>query len=110
MNLVITNPDELSVLIEEAMRKAIDSDVIQTLIERAVENAMKGTQENVVDHVLPIRQAADYLRISDRTLRRMIHEDAIPHFRNRNRIFLQQAELDAWIRRRTTHDQADQRG
>ena len=49
--------------------------------------------------VMTIYEAADYLKTSDRTLRRMVHEQSIPTFRVRNRIFIRQTDLDYWIQK-----------
>ena len=98
VNLVIIEKDELSALIDTALNKAIHSDDLRATLERAVESVLKGLRKgDNTDHVLSIREAAAYLKTSDRTLRRMVHEEMIPAFRIRNRIFIRQADLDQWI-------------
>lgn len=98
MNLVIIEKDELSALIDTALNKAIHSDDLRAMIEHAVEIVLKGTRKGGnTDHVLSIREAAAYLKTSDRTLCRMVHEETIPTFRIRNRIFIRRADLDQWI-------------
>ena len=48
---------------------------------------------------LSIYEAAEYMHMSDRTLRRMVQQKEIPHFRLRNRIYIRQMDIDDWIQR-----------
>lgn len=46
--------------------------------------------------ILDIRDAAHLLRISERTIRRLVQRDAIPHFRAGQQIRFVRAELMSW--------------
>jgi excisionase family DNA binding protein len=46
--------------------------------------------------ILNIRDAADLLRISDRTIRRLVRGHAIPYFRAGQQIRFVRAELMSW--------------
>ena len=76
----------------------VDLDELQTMIHQAVKDAINGMEFGSNAQVMTIYEAADYLKTSDRTLRRMVHEQTIPAFRVRNRIFIRQTDLDQWIR------------
>lgn len=46
--------------------------------------------------ILDIPEAAQLLRISERTIRRLVQRDAIPHFRAGQQIRFVRAELMSW--------------
>ena len=101
MSLVVIDKEELIRLIKITIHNEVQSAELRTTIEAAVENVLNKTQKTNPDRVLSIREAAKYLKTSDRTLRRMAHENSIPAFRIRNRIFIRQSDLDEWIRLKT---------
>lgn len=47
--------------------------------------------------VMDIREAADYLRISDWKLRQMVRQRIIPHFRVGKKIMFRRSALESWI-------------
>jgi excisionase family DNA binding protein len=64
-------------------------------------------QIRLVDHVdagyVTLAQAATYLAVSSRTVRRWIEEQALPHYyiggRQRGKLLFRRTELDRWARR-----------
>jgi excisionase family DNA binding protein len=84
----------------------VDLDELDAMIRKAVKDAINGAEFGTTAQVLTIYEAADYLKTSDRTLRRMVHEQSSPAFRVRNRIFLRQSDLDRWIRGQMGEGQA----
>ena len=47
--------------------------------------------------VMDIREASDYLRISDWKLRQMVRQRSIPHFRVGKKIMFRRSALESWI-------------
>jgi excisionase family DNA binding protein len=73
------------------------------MTQRAAHRASDGggsgeprTEGDVTPLILDIRDAADLLRISERTIRRLVRRDAIPHFRAGQQIRFVRAELMSW--------------
>ena len=69
---------------------------------------MAGTDEGDMvatpgPEILNIRDAAELLRISDRTIRRLVRGQAIPHFRAGQQIRFVRAELMSWAIGRSRH-------
>jgi excisionase family DNA binding protein len=58
---------------------------------------MAGAVQTMVREVLDIRQAADYLGISDDTMYRCANEGVIPAFKLGNRWRFKRSLLDAWM-------------
>ncbi len=52
--------------------------------------------------LLDVRSAAVLLNIPQRSLYHHIREGHIPHVRIGHRVFVHQAELEAWLRRQVT--------
>lgn len=46
---------------------------------------------------LDVKEAAEYLRVSDWTIYDMVRKNQLIHFRVRSRIFFRRRELDKWI-------------
>ena len=52
--------------------------------------------------VLSVSEAGTYLAVSSDTVRRLIRDGAVPHVRVGNSIRLHKADLDTYLRDRTT--------
>ncbi|SEN80327.1 Helix-turn-helix domain-containing protein [Paenibacillus sophorae] len=48
-------------------------------------------------NIFDLQEASQYLKVSDKTLRRMTKDDGVPHFWQRGQIFFRQIALDRWI-------------
>lgn len=81
----------------------------ETLVQSAAAEAERRVLERIqlnqaADRTLDLREAAEYLRVSDSTLRRMCREKAIPHRTHgapgskNPRYLFSSASLDRWKR------------
>lgn len=46
---------------------------------------------------MDVRETAQYLRVSEWTVRDMVRTNQLPHIRIRSRIFFRRRELDKWL-------------
>lgn len=51
--------------------------------------------------ILTIREVADYLKVTERTLYRLVQEGKLPAFKVGNSWRLRRADIDAWIGEQT---------
>ena len=77
----------------------IDANELQTLIQTAITEALKTLVPAQSSATFSVAEAAEYMRISEPTLRRMIRENEIPSYNIRNRIFIRQMDIDQWVRK-----------
>ncbi|RAU92485.1 helix-turn-helix domain-containing protein [Paenibacillus sp. YN15] len=77
----------------EALKSDISSGLEKSLIEKLTPIIKQKLYANVFD----LKEAAQYLKVSESTLRRMIAEKEIPFFRIRGQLFFRQADIDCWI-------------
>ena len=78
-------------------------------LEFAVQSLTGEIEERVWAHLEPriqqelqarhmtVGEAAKYLHVSAQTVRRLIHDHQIPHFRVRSQILLRQVDIDRWV-------------
>jgi len=83
-------------LFEEAMadmRSGIVAELEQRLLDR-LEPIIR--QELLARH-MSVLDTANYLHVSDQTIRRLIRDGDLPSFRVRGQIFVRQMDVDTWI-------------
>lgn len=87
----MTTADLIQVLREDVKRELLDEVMaeLQPVIEKQL-------YANIFD----MKEAVRFLKISDRTLRRMVAAGEIPYFRQRGLIYFRQVDLMKWIESR----------
>lgn len=85
-------------LFDKAMEQ-FKSELVDELEQRLWARLEDRVRKSRHGTTLSIYEAAEYLHTSDRTLRRMIQQHEIPHFRSRNRIYIRQIDIDDWIQK-----------
>jgi excisionase family DNA binding protein len=81
---------------EEALQE-FKKQILEELEERLWEKLESRIRTALHSRIMSVAETANYLHVSEPTVRRMISEKEIPFFRIRNQIFVPQLELDEWI-------------
>lgn len=83
--------------LEEFKQQIIDE------VERRVWTRLEPRiQQELHARHMSVAQTADYLHVSEQTVRRMVRDRELPSFRVRNQILIRQMDVDAWIERQVT--------
>ena len=61
-----------------------------TRLEPRIQEALRARHLSIAD-------TAQYLHVSEQTVRRLVRDKEIPFFRVRSQIFLRQTDVDTWI-------------
>lgn len=77
----------------EALKADVSFNLEKVLLEKLTPMIKQKLSANVFD----LKEASQYLKVSESTLRRMIAEKEIPFFRIRGQLFFRQADIDCWI-------------
>lgn len=83
-------------LFEQAMQE-MKEDVIGELERRVWERLEPRIQQELRARHMSVAETADYLHVSEATVRRMIRDKDIPSFKVRNQILIRQMDVDLWI-------------
>lgn len=83
----------------EAAMDEMKAQVLNELEERLWARLEPRITESLLGRHLSVAETAQYLHVSEATVRRMIQEKTIPHFRVRNQLFTRQTDVDAWVER-----------
>ena len=83
-------------LFDQAMLE-MKSEILDDLEQRIWERLEPRIQQELLARHMSIADTAEYLHVSEPTVRRMIRERTIPSFRVRGQIFVRQMDVDAWI-------------
>lgn len=78
---------------------ALRADIAAGLKEEILKELQPEIDRRLYANILLIDEAAQYLKVSDRTLRRMAKDGEIPHFRIRGILHFRQIDLDKHIAR-----------
>jgi excisionase family DNA binding protein len=81
--------DQLTKALKEEIRQEMRAD-IELLVTEAFATAK-------LNRTLGIPEAAEYIGVSEDTVRNMVNDSQIPYFRARGRIFFREASLDRWM-------------
>lgn len=63
---------------------------------------MPARGQAVPEDILTIREVADYLKVTERTLYRLVQDGKLPAFKVGNSWRFRRADIDAWIGVQTT--------
>lgn len=77
----------------EAIREDIRSGLREELLAELKPEIERMLYANIFD----VAEASLFLKVSDKTIRKMIKEDGLPHFWQRGQIFFRQIALERWI-------------
>lgn len=77
--------------------EALRVDIQSHLEQRLMENLKPLIERKLYSNVFDVKEAAKYLAVSEATVRRMVADKAIPHFRQRGQIFFRQRDIEKWI-------------
>src|SRR5688572_11139263 len=76
----------------------VSEHVLEAVIERLADG-ISSRLEQPVDQWMTVRRAAEYLTLSDNSIRALIKRDRIPFHRAPNgRVLLKRKEIDGWVR------------
>lgn len=79
---------------------AIRADIKQGLRKEILEELQPEIQRQLRANIFDLQEAADYLKVSTRTVQRMVATDGLPYFRQRKQLFFRQIALDDWAAKR----------
>lgn len=76
---------------------ALRQDIETNMREKLLSEILPIIEEKLYSNTFTIKESAKYLRVSESTLRKLVDNHEIPHFRLRGQIFFRQTSLDQWI-------------
>jgi excisionase family DNA binding protein len=82
--------------------EAIRTDIANGLREEILADLQPEIQRQLRANIFDLREAAAYMKVSTRTIQRMIEDDGLPFFRQRKQLFFRQIALDGWVAKRET--------
>lgn len=88
-------------LFEQAMHE-MKSEVLDELEQKMWERLEPRIQQELHARHMSVADTADYLHVSEATVRRMIKDRDIPSFKVRNQILIRQMDVDEWIQKQIT--------
>lgn len=77
--------------------EVIRADIKEGLREEILAELQPEIQRQLRANIFDLREAAEYLKVSTRTVQRMIEHDNLPYFRQRKQLFFRQIALDGWV-------------
>lgn len=80
--------------------EAIRSDIREGLREELLAELQPEIERRLYSNIFDVKELCQYLKVSDRTIRRMIKEDGLPHFMQRGQFYFRQESVDRWISKR----------
>jgi excisionase family DNA binding protein len=72
-------------------------EILEELEVRIWERLEPRIQQELLSRIMSIIQTAEYLHVSEQTIRRLIREKEIPSFKVRHQIFIRLMDVDSWI-------------
>jgi len=83
-------------LFEKALEE-FKQQILDDLERRVWERLEPRIQQELRARHMSIATTAEYLHVSEQTVRRMVRDRDIPSFRVRNQILIRQMDVDSWI-------------
>lgn len=80
--------------------EALREDIRQGLREELLSELQPEIDRRLHGNIFDVKELCNYLKVSDRTIRRMVKEDRLPHFWQRGQIYFRQTSIDRWISQR----------
>ncbi|AIQ45594.1 hypothetical protein R70723_06545 [Paenibacillus sp. FSL R7-0273] len=80
----------------EAMRIEIKQGLREEILAELQPEIQRQLRSNIFD----LEEAAAYLKVSPRTIQRMIADNDLPYFRQRKQLFFRQVSLEGWVAKR----------
>lgn len=90
-----SNQSQTQPSVELLLLQAIQ--LIQAQQQAAAKVEQQPLKEGQGSETMDVKEAAEYLKVSQWTVRDMVRTKSIPHFRVRSRIFFRRRELDQWV-------------
>ncbi|MCF8566873.1 helix-turn-helix domain-containing protein [Alicyclobacillus tolerans] len=85
-------------MFDQAMQE-MKLEVIDDLEQRIWARLEPRIQQELRARHMSIADTAEYLHVSEQTVRRMVRDREIPSFRVRNQILVRQMDVDEWIQK-----------
>ena len=79
---------------------AIRADIKANLRDEILAELQPEIERRLYSNIFDTKEASNYLKVSDSTLRRMVKQDGLPFFKQRGQMFFRQIALNDWIRKR----------
>ncbi|GEO27055.1 hypothetical protein AAC03nite_28400 [Alicyclobacillus acidoterrestris] len=76
--------------------------IINELEQRIWERLEPKIQQELRARHMSLSDLADYLHVSEQTVRRMVRDKELPSFRVRGQIFVRQVDVDDWVQKQLT--------
>ena len=75
----------------------LSADIANGIEKKLLEKLVPLIEQRIYSNVFNTEEARKYLKVSVRTLRRMVSANEVPHFWQRGQIFFRQSDLDSYI-------------
>lgn len=85
-------------LLENAIQKT-KNEMLAELENRLWQRLEPRIEQALLARHMSIAELAQYLHVSEPTVRRLIRERTVPSFRVRGQIFVRQQDVDEWIQK-----------
>ncbi|MGM1047634.1 MAG: helix-turn-helix domain-containing protein [Bacillota bacterium] len=80
-----------------AFIEALRTDITTGLKQELLNELQPEIERRLYSNIFDVNEAAQYLKVSTSTLRRMVKDGEIPYFRQRGQIYFRQIDLDKHI-------------
>jgi len=80
--------------------EAIRMDIKRELRQEILSELQPEIERRIYANIFTFKEAAQYLKVSISTLRRMVAANEIPHFKQRENVYFRQIDLDRSIENR----------
>lgn len=77
--------------------ESIRADIKRDLRNEIMDDLKPEIERLLYGNVFTFAEGAKYLKVSERTLRRMVADDEVPYFRQRGNVYFRQMDLDRHI-------------
>ncbi|MEK3784100.1 helix-turn-helix domain-containing protein [Paenibacillus sp. FSL R5-0810] len=80
-----------------AFIEAIRADIVSGLKQELLNELQPEIERRLYSNIFDFKEGMRYLKVSESSLRRMVQEGEVPHFRQRGNIYFRQIDLDKHI-------------
>ncbi|GAA0844472.1 hypothetical protein GCM10008915_47350 [Bifidobacterium pullorum subsp. gallinarum] len=80
--------------------EALRADIVSGLKEELLNELQPEIERRLYSNILDFQEGVRYLKVSESSLRRMVKDGEVPHFRQRGNIYFRQMDLDKHIENR----------
>lgn len=86
--------------------EALRADIVSGLKEELLNELQPEIERRLYYNIFDFQEGMRYLKVSESSLRRMVKDGEVPHFKQRGNIYFRQMDLDKHIENRIVRKEA----